>query len=48
MEFWNFGILFCKSLISLKKVDSNFTLRIRPLYNKTQKFQLAVRFQNSN
>ncbi len=27
MEFWNFGILFCKSLISLKKVDSNFTLR---------------------
>jgi len=25
MEFWNFGILSCKYLISLKKVDSNFT-----------------------
>jgi hypothetical protein len=44
MEFWNFGILFCKSLISLKKVDSNFTLRIRPLYIKTQKFQFRVSF----
>ena len=39
MEFWNFGILFCKSLISLKKVDSNFTWHIGPLYIRTSKFQ---------
>jgi hypothetical protein len=44
MEFWNFGILLCKSLISLKKVDSNFTLRIGPLYIKTLKFQFSVSF----
>jgi hypothetical protein len=44
MEFWNFGISPRKYLISLKKVDSNFTLHIGPLYIKTQKFQFSVSF----
>jgi len=43
LEFWNFGILFCKSLISLKKVDSNFTLHICPLYIRTSKFQFCCK-----